>query len=68
MYRFTGGDDRYCNNIFLRKKDDTRTDEPYWESFFGNDILKPEDIKPNTCAFMSYPVGTAVQRLSRTGG
>jgi len=60
MNRFTGGDDRYYNNIFLREKGDTRPDEPYLEGFFGNDILKPEDIKPNTCAFMSYPVGTAV--------
>jgi len=60
MNRFTGGDDRYFNNIFLREKDDPRSDEPYLEGFFGNDKLNPEDVKPNTCAFMSYPVGTAV--------
>ena len=59
MTNFTGGDDRYYNNIFLRK-DDTRPDEPYCESFFSNEILKPEDITPFTRAFLSYPVGTAV--------
>lgn len=60
MTRFTGGDDRYYNNIFLREKGDSRSDEPYHESFFGNDILKPEDITPFSAAFLSYPVGTAV--------
>jgi len=60
MTNFAGGDDRYYNNIFLRKKNDERSDEPHLESFFGNDPLKPEDINPFTQAFMAYPVGTAV--------
>jgi len=61
MARFTGGDDRYYNNVFIRAKGDTRSDEPYYESFFGNDILKPEDLdNPFVSAFLSYPVGTAV--------
>lgn len=60
MARFTGGDDRYYNNIFLREKDDARSDKPYQESFFGNNILEPEEITPFSGAFLSYPVGTAV--------
>lgn len=60
MTRFTGGDDRYYNNIFLREKDDTRSDEPYFEAFFGNNILKPEEITPFASAVLTYPVGTAV--------
>lgn len=60
MTRFTGGDDRYYNNIFLREKDDKRSDEPYLEAFFGNNILKPEEITPFTNPVLTYPVGTAV--------
>jgi hypothetical protein len=60
MNRFTGGDDRYYNNVFLREKGDTRSDEPYYEGFFGGNILKPEEITPRSGAFLSYPVGTAV--------
>lgn len=60
MTNFSGGDDRYYNNIFLRKKDDERSDEPYYEGFFGGNILKPEEITPFAGAFLSYPVGTAV--------
>jgi hypothetical protein len=60
MARFTGGDDRCYNNVFLREKGDTRSDEPYYEDFFGNAILKPEDITPRSNAVMTYPVGTAV--------
>jgi hypothetical protein len=60
MTNFSGGDDRYYNNIFLRKKDDERSDEPYYEGFFGGNILKPEEITPFSGAFLSYPVGTAV--------
>lgn len=58
--RFTGGDDRYYNNIFLREKGDTRSDEPYFEAFFGNNILKPEEITPFANPVLTYPVGTAV--------
>ncbi len=60
MARFTGGDDRYYNNVFLREKGDTRSDEPYLEEFFSNRALTPEEINPFTSAFSSYPVGTAV--------
>lgn len=60
MTRFTGGDDRYYNNIFLREKEDKRSDEPYFEAFFGNNILKPEEITPFACPVLTYPVGTAV--------
>jgi len=60
MNRFTGGDDRYYNNVFLREKGDTRSDEPYYEAFFSGEILRPEDINPFSGAFLSYPVGTAV--------
>jgi len=60
MNRFTGGDDRYYNNVFLRRKDDPRSDEPYYEAFFSGEKLKPEDITPQSGAFLSYPVGTAV--------
>ncbi len=60
MTRFTGGDDRYYNNIFLREKGDTRSDEPYFEAFFGNNILKPEEITPFASPVLTYPVGTAV--------
>lgn len=60
MTRFTGGDDRYYNNVFLREKDDTRSNEPYYESFFGNNTLTQEEITPFSGAFLSYPVGTAV--------
>ena len=60
MARFTGGDDRYYNNIFLRAKGDTRSDEPYLEAFFGNNIVTPEEITPFTNAVLTYPVGTAV--------
>lgn len=59
MTNFTGGDDHYYNNIFLRKKDDPRPDEPYYESFFSNEKLDPEEITPFSSAFLSYPVGTA---------
>lgn len=60
MSRFTGGDDRCYNNIFLREKEDTRSDEPCLEAFFGNNIVKPEEVTPFTCAVLTYPVGTAV--------
>jgi len=60
MARFTGGDDRCYNNVFLREKGDTRPDEPYYEDFFGNGILKPEEITPRSNAVLTYPVGTAV--------
>jgi hypothetical protein len=60
MTRFTGGDDRYYNNVFLREKGDTRSDEPYLEAFFGNNIVTPEEITPFTNAVLTYPVGTAV--------
>src|SRR5699024_9936516 len=60
MTNFTGGDDRYYNNVFLREKGDTRSDEPYNESFFSGDRLDPDEITPFSGAFLSYPVGTAV--------
>ena len=60
MTNFTGGDDRYFNNVFLRDGEDTRSDEPYYESFFGNNILDSKEIIPFSGAFLSYPVGTAV--------
>lgn len=60
MTNFTGGDDRYYNNVFLREKGDTRSDEPYHESFFSGEKLNPDEITPFSGAFLSYPVGTAV--------
>ena len=60
MTRFTGGDDRFYNNIFLRPKDDPRSDEPIHVTFFGNDILKEDEVKNALAPFLSYPVGTAV--------
>ena len=60
MTHFTGGDDRYYNNIFLRPKDDWRKDEPIYQTFFGNDILKEDEIETAQAPFLAYPVGTAV--------
>jgi len=60
MNNFPGGDDRFYNNIFLRKKGDTRPDEPYREEFFTGRKVEEGEERPLTGTFMSYPVGTAV--------
>lgn len=60
MTRFTGGDDRFYNNIFLRPKGDWRTNEPIYQTFFGNDILKEDEVEDAQAPFLAYPVGTSV--------
>src|SRR5690625_4765059 len=60
MTHFTGGDDRFYNNIFLRPKDDWRSDEPIYQTFFGNDILEGDEVESAQAPFLAYPVGTAV--------
>ena len=60
MTNFTGGDDRYYNNIFLRKKTIHARMNLIAKASLAMKYWKPEDITPFTRAFLSYPVGTAV--------
>ncbi|MCL2819576.1 MAG: right-handed parallel beta-helix repeat-containing protein [Oscillospiraceae bacterium] len=57
---FPGGDDRFCNNVFIRPENDDTPDKPVTRSFFGNEPLTETEGFLGALTYTAYPVGTAV--------